>query len=145
MNSRFVFLMLLFVACHSLVGCSDRGDPVSPEYFQLRGKWNWIQSVGGLGGTWTPDNQPWTMSLEFRQDGQFIEQTAFRDSVCISSGFYSVSRELNVLYLNFKPTYASFTRYLTPYRYRLDRIDPDTLVYSDLAYDGYQYTWVRSE
>ncbi|WP_163410505.1 hypothetical protein [Flavobacterium ajazii] len=56
------FILLLIFA--ALTSCSNDGNDVSSKN-NLKGKWNWIITSGGFGGSLTPEKLNQTMIIEF--------------------------------------------------------------------------------
>ena len=73
-------------------GCKKTG---SSSFSRICHNWEWIQSVGGIGGVvQTPQSQGYTQSIVFDEEGLY---TKYRDNTVVRSGTYTITRAVSEL------------------------------------------------
>lgn len=119
-----------------MVGGVSCTKPSEPSTLALVGTWNWIESVGGIGGwRWTPQSEGYTKKIKFTLPNVVQE---FRNNEMIFEGMYRVEKKsygenkaVDVLIIPSRIEQMIFYK------------SADTLILSEYCADCWQKTYVR--
>lgn len=129
-------MALLFAAA------CKRGDDLGPERSDINniyGKWNWVQSSGGIAGTTiTPKSEGYVGTLEITNDNTF---STYHNSILQFHDSFTLSKDTSK-----NTNYAGFVTFKTNGTTNLvKRATRDTLIIGDDFADGFTALYVRKK
>jgi len=81
-----IFGVLFYPGCKKLE---------SSKFNQLYYTWEWVQSIGGVGGELrTPTSEGYTQSIDFEENGSY---TIYRNNLVFRSGTYTITSAVSSL------------------------------------------------
>ncbi|MEO3403893.1 hypothetical protein AAFN85_08315 [Mucilaginibacter sp. CAU 1740] len=82
---KIVLILIAAILC-SISACTKNNDP-GPGNPSIVGKWRWVKSVGGIGGTTvTPQTDGYTYRFEFGADSVFKDYQ--NDKLLLQSNYH---------------------------------------------------------
>ena len=133
LNSKWKVIIVLIIITIGLYSCRKESDE-SGNIEMLKGKWNWVKSLGGLAGqTYTPESTGSTGMIEFANDSVYKE---YRDGqIQYEIGYkLTLDKRSDYWFIDFNKQRSSF------YVFSIDR---HTLILNDYTSDAFENTYVR--
>jgi hypothetical protein len=137
-HRRMFPAIALAVLSAAAAGCHVGGSPRASSTPSLTGKWEWIETTGGIAGIHkTPESSGERWTIQFTADGTYAET---RDANPVETGRYSIEPRLAIADHATRPALIVAGR---PDRI-MERPDDHTLVLVDNVIDGFASTFTRS-
>lgn len=143
-KSIFVLLTCAILSCH-------HDDDSNSIENQIKGKWEWVESIGGNDGVTihSPEIDGYTRQFNFLNNKVIL---TFNQTDTIQNTSYKVQKEESILYhenydvltINYK-FFDSETNdeIILPMRYLIINIDNSSLRIIEDVYDGFDHSYKR--
>lgn len=136
-RQSITFLLLCF-----LIACSDSGNALSPIQSLLIGKWWWLESRGGFGGSPFHRDSTSTTTMEFSPDAYNI----WHNDTLIARFSYTLGRD-DVFSTSDPLLRRTVVWSALPHPDDVSQTvhfqTPDTLILYDTCIDCYDHIWTR--
>ena len=128
-----ITVLITFVGCRKDISLQD------PSLEKLFGKWDWVNSSGGIaGGTRTPASEGYTFIIEFSKKG--IYKTFKNGEVFwVKQGKFSLEKGTSIYHTG----EANLINYKDEDRKQEIKFAGDTLYLDDQCYDCYSNVYVK--
>lgn len=140
---KFILTSLILSFLLSIIQCGKPTNPQIIENNQLIGQWQWISSIGGIGGwTRTPATEGHEIILAFESDSTFLRTTIDTTGGIIIS--YILSGSYHITYEQiWNVNDSGDVIYMSGLLRSVFELANDTLFLTEICYDCFGHTYVR--